>query len=252
MFTLPTPVLGQITAFTVASPDLEASMAFYQKLGFSELFRGDFPFPFIQISDGAIMMMLRWDAKPYIALTYYTNDVDNVADALAAKGIQFTLKPSAGDMVRRYIMQSPDGANVSLVGFTEGMSQPPGPIMLKMKPGDFTNPEAYVNKVCGMYGEYAQPVANLDFAAEWYAKLGFIQLSRYGSPYPWGIYTDGLAVVGLHQTNSFVQPSITFFAADMAAKLNKLKLMGLPVTNEKSYTLTSPEGQKINLYSLGF
>ncbi|MBL0102879.1 MAG: hypothetical protein IPP51_03445 [Bacteroidetes bacterium] len=91
MFQFPKAKLGEVTAFTITTTDLEKSLNYYQRLGFSELFRTDFPFPLIQISDGAIMIMLREVQEPYIALTYYVKEIDGVV----LPGIE-----SAPDMVQ--------------------------------------------------------------------------------------------------------------------------------------------------------
>lgn len=48
MFSFSKPKLGDVSAITIASTDLAASLAFYQQLGFSELYRADFPFPWIR------------------------------------------------------------------------------------------------------------------------------------------------------------------------------------------------------------
>lgn len=47
-----TPKLGEVTAITITSPDLDKSLQYWQRLGFSELYRMDFPFPWVQITDG--------------------------------------------------------------------------------------------------------------------------------------------------------------------------------------------------------
>ena len=73
-------------------------------------------------------------------------------------------------------------------------------------------------------------------------------------PYPWAIASDGLAVVGLHQTTEFDYPAITFFAADMKDKIEKLKENGLTDFKEKgpgNVVLRTPEHQHINLFKLG-
>jgi hypothetical protein len=141
-----------------------------------------------------------------------------------------------------------------LVTYFEGFVQPPGPTMLTMQPQDFTNPDKYINKACGMFGEYALPVKDLDQSIIFWEKLGYQTLSKRSLPYPWAILSDGLGIVGLHQTNSFSDPTITFFAADSKIKIEKLKESGL--TNftdqsESNIVLTTPEKQKINLYNLG-
>src|SRR5580692_823061 len=108
---LPKPILGEISAFTITTPDLEMSLAFYKNLGFSELFRADWPFPWIQITDGALLIMLRKDDKPYIALTYYVNEVDKVVAMLDERGIDFAQRAKETDALKRYLIKSPDGLN---------------------------------------------------------------------------------------------------------------------------------------------
>ncbi len=255
MPTLPKPMLGDVSAITITSPDLDRSSLYYQKLGFTELFRSDFPFPLVQMTDGALLMMLRLDKNPYCALTYYTKAVAPVAAALEQAGIVFSQKPKETDMLKRYLLQSPDGLNISLVEIDSGFVQPPGPTMLTMPQQDYFNPDKYVNKVCGMFGEFAHPVTDLAQSIAFWEKLGFTALSTFTTPYPWAIMTDGLAVVGLHQANTFSYPVITFFAADMKVKIARLKSEGLQDYAESggpgSIVLTTPEQQHINLFSMG-
>ena len=253
MYTLPKPILGEITAFTIATPDLEASLAFYQRLGYSELFRADWPFPWIQVSDGVVLIMLRKDPKPYIALTYYVKKIDAVVKDLEKKGIQFREKPKPKDMVKRYLMTSPDGLNITLVNIIDGFSQPKGPGMLQMPQEDYMKPEKYVNKVCGLYSEFAHPVADLEKSLAFWELLGFTAISRFTSPYPWAIISDGLSIAGLHQSSHFSGPAITYFAADMADKIISLKQHGLTNYHEDGpgIVVTTPEKQQIFLYQLG-
>jgi catechol 2,3-dioxygenase-like lactoylglutathione lyase family enzyme len=251
---IPTPILGEVTAITITTPDLNNSLAFYKKLGFSEVMRMDFPFPWIQVSDGALLIMLREDKKPYIALTYYVNDIDRSVKLIQDAGLEFSETPKASDMVKKYLLHTPDGANMSLVHIPEGFMQPKGPTMLSMLPQDYTKPEKYVNQVCGMFGEYALPTKDLDISIAFWEKLGFRALSKMFNHYPWAILSDGLAIVGLHQTESFTDPIITYFASDMKEKIEKLKQDGLDnykEVNQKNIVLTTPEQQKINLFNLG-
>jgi predicted lactoylglutathione lyase len=252
--TIPKPTLGNITAITITTPDLETSLAFYLKLGFKELFRADMPFPWIQITDGALLIMLRKDSQPYIALTYYVTDVDKTVAELTKAGISFVTKPNPNDMIKRCLMRSPDGMNVSLVTLVEGFFQPSGTTLLTMPPADFSNPEKYPNAVCGIFGEFACPVTDIDASMVFWTKLGFVLLSRRTAPYPWAIISDGLSIIGLHQTGSFTNPTITFFAKDMKDKIENLKNNGITHFTEKggaNIVLTSPEKQNINLFQLG-
>lgn len=254
MFTLPTPKIDGISAITITSPDLEASLLFYQTLGFKELYRADMPFPWIQISDGALLMMLRKDNTPYIALTYYVKDIDRLVAALESEGIVFTTRPNAGDMIKRCLIQSPDKMNISLVSWVDGFMKPPGQTMLTTAPQDYAKPEKYTNRICGMFGELAHPVKDLNLSIAFWEKLGFLCLSKMTSPYNWAIVSDGLSIIGLHETDSFMHPAITFFASDMKEKIENLKNKGLTNYTQKGRTnivIETPEKQNINLFTLG-
>lgn len=246
-------LLGEISAFTINSPDLEVSLRFYQQLGFRELMRSDFPFPFIQVTDDAVLIMLRKSAEPYLALTNYTKESEKVVSALEVKGIQFVSKPKGGDFVKRYLFQSPDGLNISIVEVPGGFEKPSGKTMINMDQLDYFKPETYTNKTIGMFGELAQPVADLDRSIAFWEKIGFTVLSRFASPYPWAILSDGLSIAGLHQSAHFNAPAITFFATDMPSKIAKLKEKGLEFSEHSpgNVMLDTPEQQKIFLFKMG-
>ncbi len=255
MLNLPKPKLGDVTAITMSTPDLDKSLEYYQRLGFTLSWRIDVPFSLIQMTDGALLLMLRLDKNPYCALSYFVKELDKVVAEVEGYGIVFSQKPNPNDFIKRYVMQSPDGLTISLVNFGDGFVQPPGPSMLTMPQEDYSKPEKYVNKICGMFGELAHPVKDLEKSISFWKQLGFAVLSKFTSPYPWAILSDGLAVVGLHQTNNFSYPAITFFASDMKEKISKLKNNGLKEYVESggqgNIVLTTPEKQHINLFKLG-
>jgi predicted lactoylglutathione lyase len=213
MFNFQKAKLGDVNAITITSTDLEKSLKYYQQLGFTELYRADFPFPWIQISDGALLIMLRQDKNPYIALTYYVNDMDKVVADLIQSGISPKSVPTPDKMIQRFLISTDEGHNITLVTYVDGFAQPTGTTMLTMQPQDLSNPDKYANKTCGMFGEFAFPVINLDNSISFWEKLGYKSLSKKSSPYPWAILSDGLGIVGLHQTNNFSVPTITFFAS---------------------------------------
>ena len=249
-----TSKLGDVSAITITSPDLDISLKYYQKLGFVEIARNSFPFPWLQISDGAVLIMLRLDKQPYCSLTYYVKNLDTVVGELESLGIIFIQKPADHDMIRRFVFQSPDSLNISLVTFVDGFKQPQGPTALTFSQNDFLDPAKYPNKVSGIFGEFAHPVIDLDRSIEFWSSLGFTSVSKYETPYPWAIVHDGVSIIGLHQTTSFDYPVITYFALDQKEKIEKLKLNG--VTNyedrgQGSIVLTTPEQQHINLFKIG-
>jgi catechol 2,3-dioxygenase-like lactoylglutathione lyase family enzyme len=255
MLTIPQPKIGENYAINITTKNLDESFAFYQTLGFREIFRFDFPFPFIFITDGTINMMLRKDDQPYIALSYYVPNIKEKVAELEAEGIKFTALSSPSDMIQRYRSTSPDGVNLTLVTYVDNLVKPTGKTMLTMDQADYMNPEKYGNKTIGMFGELAHTVKDLEATIAYWDKLGFKVLSKHASPYPWAILSDGTSVVGAHQSNHFSGIGITYFAADMKNKIAALKEKGL--TNYKelmgpnNIIVPTPEGQQVFLFSMG-
>jgi predicted enzyme related to lactoylglutathione lyase len=175
---------------------------------------------------------------------------------LENNGITFFQKPAAGDMLNRHLIKTPDGHIISILNNIEHFfKKPEGPTMLRMAQQDFFAPDKYVNQVCGMFGEFAHPVKDLEASIEFWQKFGFVTTTKFQSPYPWAILTDGQAVVGLHQTKDFDKPVITFFASDSKDKIARLVENGLTNYREKGNSsniiLTTPEKQEIFLFKLG-
>jgi len=163
--------------------------------------------------------------------------------------------PTPDKMIKRYMISTDESHNISLVTNVDGFfTKPQGETMLTMQPQDYSNPEKYQNKVCGMFGELAFPVKDLESSILFWEKLGFKTLSKRSSPYPWAILSDGISIVGIHQATNFSSPTITFFAADMKEKIENLKNAGMKDFKDSgpaSAVLTTPEQQHINLFKLG-
>ncbi len=252
MFSFPPPLLGDVSACTIVAQDLEASLEYYKLLGFRELHRATFPFAWIQISDGAVLIMLREGTQPYIALTYYVRNMDELVDSLRAKDIVVQAVPTPDKMVQRFVIKTEEEHLLSLVTYFDGFSQPPGPTLLTMSPSDYTNPDRYPNPVCGVFGEYALPVRNLENSIRFWEKLGMKTLSKRNAPYPWAILSDGVSIIGLHQSTAFDSPRLTYFASQRSSSIDALVeqgVSGITRSDAANCVVKTPEGQYLNLYS---
>ena len=247
--------LGDVACVYIATQNLDSSLAVYEKLGFSKTGSNDFPAPWVQVCDGSLIIMMRKDAAPYIGLTYYVADVEKVVAQLEKDSIVFTQKPKAGDMIKRYYFKSPDGFNIMLSSNLGGFKQPTGTTLLTMKPEDYNLPEKYPNKQCGAFGEFAQPVKDINVSLLFWKKLGFKTNMTMKEPYPYTIISDGLMIIGLHQTNHFDYPAVTYFGLNTEKRVEQLKEKGLQNFSEmqgkKNLVLKTWEGQHFFIFSLG-
>lgn len=246
--------LGDVACVYNTSAYLDSSSAFYQHLGFKKVNENSFPSPWAQFSDGSLLIMVRKDNTKYTGLTYYSSNLAAIVSQLEKEGIDFTKKPGEGDPIKRYYFISPDGLSIMLADNLGGFSQPKGISLLNMNPADFKSADKYPNKQCGVFGEYCHPVKDLEKSLEFWKKLGFTVKSKMDQPYPHAILTDGLMIIGLHQTNRFDYPAITYFGIQTTDRVNKLIKEGLSFTNIQgpANVMTSGwEGQHFFLFSLG-
>lgn len=254
MQTFPTPKLGDISAISISTRDPEQSVAFYQTLGFEILHRSAPAYSWMVLTDGSLLILLQNDEKPYTGLTYFVKDIEQLVTSLAADGVQFAQTPTAQDPARPYLIQSPDGMNVQLTPFVEEFAKPPGHTLLTLPPVDMGRPEKYPNPVCGIFGEFAQSVVDVEQSLLFWKQLGFKILFKATSPGNWAIVSDGVSIVGLHETTPSYSPRITYFAIDMKGRIEKLihgGLMNFSRVGEASIYITTPESQCINLFKLG-
>ena len=247
--------LGEVACVYVTTPDLDSSVAMYGKLGFPKTASNTFPVPWAQVSDGSLLIMMRKDPVSYSGLTYYVTDIDNVAARLEREGIEFVQKPRDGDPIKRYYIKTPDGFNIMLASNLGAFSQPAGLTMLTMKPEDFQAADKYPNKQCGAFGEFCHPVTDLNKSIEYWKKLGFTVKTQMSSPYPWAILTDGLMLIGLHQTKDFNYPAVTYFGINTEKRIQQLKDQGVKnfteMMGKNNVSLKTWEGQHFFLFSMG-
>jgi hypothetical protein len=247
--------LGEVACVYVTTPDLDSSGALYEKIGFPKVASNTFPVPWAQHSDGSLLIMMRKDATPYIGLTYYVNDIDRVAAQLEKDSIVFVQKPKEGDPIKRYYIRTPDGFNIMLAGNLGGFEQPTGITLLTMKQQDYMSADKYPNKQCGAFGEFCHPVSDLNKSIAYWKKLGFTVRSQMNQPYPHAILSDGLMVIGLHQTKNFDYPAITYFGLNVDKKIQQLKDKGLKnftdFMGRSNVVLKTWEGQHFFIFSIG-
>ena len=247
--------LGDVACVYITTPNLDSSVAVYEKIGFSKINSNDYPSPWTQVSDGSLLIMLRKDNNPFIGLTYYANDIDKTIALLEKDSIVFSQKPKEGDVLKRYVIQTPDGFTVTLVNNLGNFTQPKGPTLISMEPQDFNMADKYPNKQCGAFGEFAQPVKDVKTSVAFWKKLGFKTSSTMNEPYPYVILSDGLMLIGLHQTNDFNYPAITYFGINTEQRVQQLKEKGVKDITEmmgkKNIVLKTWEGQHIFIFSVG-
>ena len=222
--------LGDVVQITISVTNLDESAVFYETLGYEKITENSLPWPWKQYSDGQNLILLNQDGRQYIGLNYYSADTLQLVKQIEEKGIQFLTKREQDGRLHTVNFSDDDGLMVSLINHD---------------PVEITPPPGEPISKCGKFGEFALGVADFEKASSFWRQFGFEQLHASPDPYPWGIFSDGMIVLGLHQTQEFSGPCMTYFAPDMPQRIKQLEAEDLIV---KDGVLAAPGGEQLLLF----
>jgi catechol 2,3-dioxygenase-like lactoylglutathione lyase family enzyme len=226
--------LGSNFHITIGVDNLAECRAYYEELGFRRIDGHTEPYPWVQLYDGQLIIALHQDGHLYHGLTYFGAELAERVAGLEKVKIEFRIKNEHDNQLVQAIFVAQNDIPISLVNFPS------------------TPPARTINPLLGKFGEYSLGVADLQSAIDYWQTLGFQLAYRTDQPYPWAILSDGLLVLGLHQTDNFSGPILTYFAADMEEKVVRLRaddpywIEDLPEVG--GYETTAPDGQRFFLF----
>ena len=223
-------ILGDIAQITIGVPDIEESAAFYEKLGFEKLAENNQPWPWKQYTDGQNLLLLNQDGNRYIGLNYISDDAPEKVRQVEACGVEFLHKQEVNGRLHMAIFADSDGLMAGLIN---------------QDPTGMALPEGEPISLCGKFGEFSLGVEDFQKAAAFWGQFGFEKLYASSDPYPWGIFSDSLIVLGLHQTDEFQGPCLTYFSPTMPERIKQLEAKGLCIENG---VLIAPAGETILLF----
>lgn len=209
--------LGSTAHIAVSCKDIPASLPFYQTLGFTTLFIDNKTSPsFVRLTDGAITLALIAEDFGTPSLAYFTTGLqENVAGLRQLHIDVETDTDNNGDFTQAHFV-NPDGLHV----------------WLHPTVGNSTKAGTTPNSVCGTFGELAMSVHDLDNSILYWQHLGFELLHRSIVPYPFAIVSDGAMLLGLHENKELAHPALTYYAPDMADRIEKLRQKGISFVKE--------------------
>ncbi|MGD9489012.1 MAG: hypothetical protein AB7W47_13380 [Calditrichaceae bacterium] len=251
--------LGMASQISIGTKDVEQSFNFYEKLGFVKKAGSPNPNPWMQISDGTLLILLNQDDREYIGLNYFDGGMESKVVELEKSGIEFLKTSDHDGKFFMGIFSSPDNFKVGLINrHPNGMYIPDGYHLFNFPKKYFYEPDRYPNKQCGIFGEVCHPVKDLKLSMKFWEGLGYEQKAYNKQPYPWAIISDGMNYIGLHQTRDFKQPAITYYAPDVPKKVKEFENAGVDSVeffggifgNDSNVIITTPEGQKFFLFNL--
>ena len=247
--------LGQYVEISLSVVDLGRSVAFYEKLGLRQVDGETQPYPWAVVSDGTLHLGLHQTPFSSPKLTYFASYTPDQLAALKTLGIPLNDVQSMsqttgmidGEVVGHDFMVAAD--------FTAYEGQPVSLVSKNIVADPDLDRHFFAADLD--FGELSFRTADVEAAVDYWLKLGFECLDRKDKPYPSAIVSDGLIRLGLHQTNTFHKPTISYFAADMLHRLQRLRAANISFIVEHKdnkgqrvgAALKSPDGQPFFLFT---
>jgi predicted lactoylglutathione lyase len=237
--------LGYAFEVWVIVQNLERALQFFHDLGYQQLDDPHPPTSGTLLTDGILRLRLRQGNAWKATLVYYTEAINETAQALDQLGIKTEKQLGANSQIKQISFTDPNGLEVNVLQFEQ-----PQLVSVPMQP---------ISKA-GRFGELSLETEDLKQSLEFWMKLGF-EPTEYmpDPPETWGSIADGLLMIGIytkgHLPHIIRTPTITYFEADMPERLKGLKTEGMQFVqelpgpaNEPGHAVVDIEGQLIFLF----
>jgi catechol 2,3-dioxygenase-like lactoylglutathione lyase family enzyme len=234
-------VLGRFLEYSIATPDIRASLEFYSKLGFSQAQVGEaWPHPYAVVTDGRICLGLHQVSDAAPGITFVKPDLLRHLSALEKLDLNFEIRRLGNDVFNELAWLDPSGHLIRLV---EARTFSPA-----RHPGTDTS-------LCGYFLEIGLPAPQRTVAKDFWEKLGFVGIDQFDSRLPHVSCTSDSITVGLYEPAHLPRPTLLFDAGDVGGTLARLAEAGIlpagqvpvPLRQLPAAVITAPEGTPILL-----
>jgi len=237
-------VLGRFLEFSLATPDIRASLDFYTRLGFSQAEVGEaWPHPYAVVTDGRICLGLHQAAIPAPSLTFVKPGLLKHLAALEELGLEFEFRHLGNDVFNEV-----------------GWLDPTGQLVRLIEARTFSPSKRIVTDTsrCGYFLEIALPTANLESSKAYWERFGFVGMNEPDDRLPHVSCTSDYIDVGLYDPVHMRRSTLRFEVDDVAGTLARLADIGIsaageipaPLRQMPAAVLLAPEGTPILLSSV--
>jgi len=237
-------VLGRFLEFSLATPDIRASLDFYSRLGFSQAQVGEaWLHPYAVVTDGRICLGLHQQAIPAPSLTFVRPELLKFLDHLEGRGIEFEFRHLGNDVFNEVGWFDPSGQLVRLI---EARTFSPSKRL------------ATDTSLCGYFLEIAMPSPGGESAKQYWEEFGFVGMDEMDDCLPHISCTSDFIDLGLYAPAHIKRTTLRFDVDDVGGTLRSLADMDIvpngelppALRSEPAAALVAPEGTPILLTSL--
>lgn len=239
-------MLGRFLEISVHAPDIQASLEFYESLGFQQTSVSEtWPYPYAVVTDGRLFLGLHGAFIRSPALTFVLPQLSRSIDALREAGIQFDQERLGTDVFNQAAFTDPAGICVSVI---EARTFSPSAT------------DADIATTCGYFTEFGIPVRDAAASRAFWEPLGFVAMDEESLPFSRTPVTSDHLNLGLYRTRALRQPVLTFEDPDMRERLARLRERGFRLSDEMPDSLDdatnaiveAPEGTRLLLMQSDF
>jgi catechol 2,3-dioxygenase-like lactoylglutathione lyase family enzyme len=236
-------MLGRFLEISLHTPDIQASLAFYESLGFVQATVGEaWPHPYAVVTDGHLFLGLHARPCPPLTLTYVHENLMQHVEALRDRGTEFDVERFDSETLHEASFADPHGLRIGLL---EARTFSPPPL------------EASYESTCGYFTELGIPVRDFAIGREFWEGLGFVAWDAEDQPFSRLSLTSDHINLSLYRSRALRQPVLTFSGSDMPERLGRLREKNFPLLDEMPDTLdaaanavlVAPEGTRLLLLS---
>jgi len=235
-------MIGRFHEISVHAPNVLASIAFYERLGFTQVTTGEaWPYPYAVVTDGRLAIGLHERELLQSPLpAFVLPDLRQHLPEFERLGIEIVDRRLGNDVFNEASFEAAGGQMIRLL---EARTYSPS----QRAPGEMSR--------LGWFEEFALPVADVKQAQQFWEQLGFVPAEEGDEPYPHiGLTSDSLNVALLH-AGVLNRPALIFTDPAMSARISALADAGIESARRlpgnldpsRHALLIAPEGTQLLL-----
>jgi hypothetical protein len=233
-------MLGRFLEISVHTPDVRASLAFYESIGFVQATVGEvWTHPYAVVTDGHLYIGLHGAGIPSPSLTWVRPNLARHAATLEELGIDFDFARFGEEAFHELGFTDPSGHTITLLE-----ARTFSPLAVGHAP----------TTVIGYFEEFGLPTADLTAATQFWDRLGLVAFDPVAEPFPKVVLAGSDINIGLYDLELRV-PMLTFSDPKMSERIETLREKGfrfvprLPrgLDARDSAILEAPEGTSLLL-----
>jgi catechol 2,3-dioxygenase-like lactoylglutathione lyase family enzyme len=203
---------GRFHELSVSTPDISASIDFYESLGFWQAPTGDaWPHRYGVVTDGRVVLGLH-ETADFSAITFVHPDLAAVAESLNAARVELMLRHTDPEVFNQIKLADPAGQRVRMVAART------------FSPADRALGQ---HSACGYFAHYSMPARDPDPVAAFWEPLGFVAMPQQQEPYEHQSLTSDGIDLALHSPRLLPAAALVFCEEDMAERILRLRESGV-------------------------